>query len=92
MMVQPKDPPLSFRPGKERLARIEAFAAERKLSRHLAILVLLDEGYRSLTKPTKPAAAKPAKTKAEPAAPKVSVSVPFAGDIKKRPMQKGAKK
>lgn len=49
-MVQPKTPPLSIRPGPERLARIDAYAAEHRLSRHLAILLMLDEGYRSLTK------------------------------------------
>lgn len=50
-MVQPQQPPLSIRPGEERLARIDAYAAEHKLSRHLAILLMLDEGYRSLTQP-----------------------------------------
>jgi len=44
-----KNPPLSIRPGPERLARIDAYASEHKLSRHLAILLMLDEGYRSLT-------------------------------------------
>lgn len=43
-MVQPKKPPVSFRPGDERLARIDAFAEKHKLSRHLAILVLIDRG------------------------------------------------
>lgn len=48
-MVQPKTPPLSIRPGAERLARIDAYAKDHLLSRHLAILLMLDEGYRSLT-------------------------------------------
>lgn len=48
-MVQPKTPPISIRPGDERLARIDAYAAEHNLNRHLAILLMLDEGYRSLT-------------------------------------------
>ena len=43
-----KIPPLSIRPGPERLARIDAYASEHKLSRHLAIMLMLDEGYRSL--------------------------------------------
>jgi len=45
-----KNPPLSIRPGPERLARVDAYAAEHKLSRHLAIMLMLDEGYRSLSK------------------------------------------
>ncbi len=48
-MVQPKTPPLSVRLGEERLARIDAYAKEHALSRHLAILLMLDEGHRSLT-------------------------------------------
>ena len=47
-MVQPKDPPLSVRLGAERLARIEGYAKEHALSRHLAILLMLDEGYAAL--------------------------------------------
>lgn len=50
-MVQPQKPPVSIRLGDERLARIDAYAAEHHLSRHLAILLMLDEGYRSLTEP-----------------------------------------
>jgi hypothetical protein len=46
-MSQPKDPPISFRPGAARLECIEAWAKERKLSRHLAILTLLDAGLRA---------------------------------------------
>lgn len=49
-MAQPKEPPLSIRLGAARLARIEAWAKSRKLSRHLAILTLLDEGLRALGK------------------------------------------
>jgi len=44
-----KIPPLSIRPGPERLARIDAYASEHKLSRHLAVMLMLDEGYRSLS-------------------------------------------
>ena len=43
-MVQPKSPPTSFRPGEERLAKIDAFAAARSLTRHAAILALIDAG------------------------------------------------
>lgn len=50
-MAQPKDPPVSFRPGAERLERIEAWAKSRNLSRHLAILTLLDAGLRAVTAP-----------------------------------------
>ncbi len=50
-MVQPKEPPLSFRPGDERRARIEAWANEHKVSRHLAILTLIDAGLRALAAP-----------------------------------------
>lgn len=41
-MAQPKEPPLSIRPGAQRLASIDAFAKANALSRHLAIMVLLD--------------------------------------------------
>jgi hypothetical protein len=50
-MVQPKAAPVSFRPGEERLTRIEAWAKKRNLSRHLAILTLLDAGLRALEPP-----------------------------------------
>lgn len=46
-MAQPKDSPVSFRPGPERMERIEAWAKSRNLSRHLAILTLLDAGLRA---------------------------------------------
>jgi hypothetical protein len=65
-MSQPKDPPVSFRPGAARLARIEAWAKERKLSRHLAILTLLDAGLRALG-PSLPTRGTQAAIKAEAA-------------------------
>jgi hypothetical protein len=40
--------------GEARLARIEAWGKSRSLSRHLAILTLLDEGLRALPKPVDP--------------------------------------
>lgn len=80
-MTQPKTPPLSIRPGAERLERIDAYAAEHNLSRHLAIMLMLDEGHRALTAPT-PAPSnpeqipKPLTVKAKPAAKAASVEVP----------------
>lgn len=74
-MAQPTDPPVSFRPGEERLARIEAWAKKRSLSRHLAILTLIDEGLRAhepgpptpkiqaAAKPEKPEKPEPFKTR-----------------------------
>lgn len=47
-MAQPKEPPLSIRLGEARRERIETWAKARNLSRHLAILTLLDAGYRAL--------------------------------------------
>jgi hypothetical protein len=41
-MSQPKDPPLSIRPGGRRLDLIDKFAAANGLTRHSAILVLID--------------------------------------------------
>lgn len=43
-MVQPKSPPISFRPSAELLAEIDAIAERRKLKRHATILRLLAEG------------------------------------------------
>lgn len=67
MMVQPKTPPLSIRPGEERLALIEAHAKRRGITRHAAVLELIDLGLApkpqaALTKP----AVKIAAPKAEP--------------------------
>lgn len=50
-MAQPKTAPLSVRLGEARLARIDAFAAEHKLARHLAILVLVDKGLAEAVPP-----------------------------------------
>lgn len=71
-MVQPKKPPVSFRPGDERQARIDAYAEKHKLSRHLAILTLIDAGLRSdgpsLPPPAVQAAIKAKAAKAQTAA------------------------
>lgn len=39
-------PPISIRPGAARVARIDAYATKHMLSRHLAVMVLLDAGLR----------------------------------------------
>ena len=75
-MVQPKTPPISIRLGDERLARIDAYAAEHALSRHLAILVLIDAALGP------PAPVKTAVAKLSPP------SVPYGSRLKK---PKGAK-
>lgn len=41
-MVQPKTPPLSIRPGEERLERIDAYAEKHGITRHAAVLAMLD--------------------------------------------------
>jgi hypothetical protein len=64
-----KTPPISVRLGAERLSRLDTFAAEHKLSRHLALLTLLDEGHRSLTRAKEPPKIPP-KPKAATAEPK----------------------
>lgn len=91
-MVQPKDAPISFRPGDERLARIEAWAKERKLSRHLAILTLIDAGLRGEAVAADPVKAAPApKPKPVPKVEKVSpvhVEVPLFKRPEFRPMPK----
>lgn len=43
-MVQPKQPPLSIRPGPDRLAKVQAWATDHGLSQHAAILALIDLG------------------------------------------------
>jgi hypothetical protein len=90
-MAQPKDPPISFRPGEARLARIAAWAKERNLSRHLAILTLIDAGLRGEV--AEPPSAKPRvkpeiapKVEAEPA--RVHVAVPLKDPPKFRPNPK----
>jgi hypothetical protein len=81
-MVQPKTPPLSIRPGEARLSRIDAYAAEHRLSRHLAILLMLDEGYRSLT--GRPVSTRPARPTVSPAEPLARPPVPYGSRLKKR--------
>lgn len=44
LMVQPKTPPKSFRPGDERWGKIEAHAAKAGITPHAAILALIDKG------------------------------------------------
>lgn len=77
-MVQPKQPPISLRPGDDRLARIDAYAAEHKLTRHAAILLLID---LSLVPAKAPPRAKPTKVEEDayfagtmPDAPKAAIS------------------
>lgn len=41
-MAQPKTPPLSIRPGADLLAKIDTYAEERGLSRHAAVLAMLE--------------------------------------------------
>lgn len=43
-MVQPKQPPISFRPPPALLAQIDTIATERGIKRHAAILWLLAQG------------------------------------------------
>jgi hypothetical protein len=46
-MVQPKDAPLSFRPPPVMLGWIDAFAAEHGVSRHMAVLRLIERGHNA---------------------------------------------
>jgi hypothetical protein len=41
-MVQPKSPPQSVRFGEARLAKIDAYAARRGITRHAAVLEMVD--------------------------------------------------
>lgn len=43
-MVQPKAPPISFRPPADLLAEVEAWGAARGLTRHAAFLELMRRG------------------------------------------------
>lgn len=46
-MAQPKEPPLSIRPPPAMLKRVEAFAAEREVTRHLALIMLIERGLNA---------------------------------------------
>lgn len=69
-MSQPKVPPLSVRLGCERLAMIDVYAKAHALSRHLAVLVLIDASLRVEREPTAKAVVVPkpaaARSSAEP--------------------------
>lgn len=105
-MAQPKEPPISIRPGAERQARIEAWAKARGLKRHAAILELIDLGLEWMAErgePPPPPQRDEAMdrlsdemaadlARAEIADRKAGASVPFAGDIERRATPKGQKR
>lgn len=66
-MSQPKEPPVSIRPGATRLAEVDAFAADHGLNRHAALMALIDLGLGKGA----PVAAPPPKPPATTPAPKV---------------------
>lgn len=43
-MVQPKNPPLGIRPKPELVAKIDAYAKRHGMTRHAAILALIERG------------------------------------------------
>lgn len=45
-MRKPQPPPISFRLGKDRLAMVDAYAAQHAVTRHAAALALIDLGIR----------------------------------------------
>jgi hypothetical protein len=46
-MVQPKTPPMGIRPNPALRARVEAYAARHGISRHAALLKLIEKGLRA---------------------------------------------
>ncbi len=45
------DPPISVKPGADRLAKVDAYAAKANLRRHGAILDLIDQGLEAAEGP-----------------------------------------
>jgi hypothetical protein len=106
MMVQPKTPPLSIRPGDVRLALVDAYAAKHGLNRHAAVLRLIDVGLKGRANAAAaqaPAIVNVAPVRSEPMLDKggepvkfqgttLHVDVPLAGTFKRPLTQKGGKK
>lgn len=84
-MVQPKKPPLSLRPGEDRLARVLAWATDHGLSQHAAILALIDLG---LGAPPKPQDRPTIISKAQKPRSPIRVTLPLAGTFERKPYQK----
>jgi hypothetical protein len=92
-MVQPKTPPLSVRLGEVRTAQIDAYAVKYGLTRHAAVLELIDLGLHGPTwvasqRPTP----KPLPGSAAAAKKAVTATVPLAGTFERKPYQKGQKR
>ncbi len=100
-MVQPKTSPLSIRPSPALLALIEEYAQRLKLTRHAAVLSLIEEGLKhqprtivvGVTRDV--AASAPVKAlvarsvvNAEP----IHVHAPQLGTFERKPYQKGKKR
>lgn len=92
-MTQPKDPPLSVRLPKPLLDSVQAWATERGINRNAAVVQLIKRGLVDDPKPAPKPKAKPTfDLSSPPATTTPSISVPFGGDVVRRPMQKGATK
>lgn len=96
-MSQPKKPPLSTRLPDALIAEIDAWATDHGVARNAAVRALIELGLSGQGAPEESRVAKEAapKAAAKPrpaAAPKISVSLPYGGDVVRRPIQKTPKR
>lgn len=98
-MVQPKKPPVSIRISDELIASVAGWAKKRKITRNAAYAQLLEAGLKangpSLSKPERQAAPELATFNGSPGlvnAPPSMAAIPYAGDMQRKPYQKGSKK